>query len=187
MSYNILQSYRCLLKPTGGCSATAAVVNIATKEGRGEPLPRLGSLATLVFGICVPGMSNSLESYYRLSRREGGCVSPDSNPIVSGFVIPNPIYLHDRTWARRKRTHSKQEGREGGQKDSYDEPEPPIPINKAKYTFISLEYRSTGKDIFVREWRSKKSVLVGDFSLSLSVSESLCSGYSSYKEKGYEI
>lgn len=135
MSYNILQSYRCLLKPTGGCSATAAVVNIATKEGRGEPLPRLGSLATLVFGICVPGMPNSLESYYRLSHREGGCVSPDSNPIVSGFVIPNPIYLHDRAWARRKRTHSKQEGREGGsgnQKDSYDEPEPPIPINKAK-------------------------------------------------------
>ncbi len=33
----------------------------------------------------------------------------------------------------------------------------------------------------------EKSVLVGDFSLSLSVSESLCSGYSSYKEKGYEI
>lgn len=28
---------------------------------------------------------------------------------------------------------------------------------------------------------------VGDFSLSLSVSESLCSGYSLYKEKGYEI
>lgn len=41
MSYNILQSYRCLLKPTGGCSATAAVVNIATKEGRGEPLPQV--------------------------------------------------------------------------------------------------------------------------------------------------
>lgn len=112
MSYNILQSYRCLLKPTGGCAATAAVVNISTKEGRGEPLPRLGSPATLVFGICVPGVSN---------------------PIVSGFVIPNPIsfYLHDLAWARRKRTHSKQEGQEGGsgnQKDSYDEPEPPLSL-----------------------------------------------------------
>ena len=58
-----------------------------------------------------------------------------SNPIVSGFVIPNPQYLHDRAWARRKRTHSKQEGQEGGrgnQKDSYDEPhqEPPDERNR---------------------------------------------------------
>lgn len=58
-----------------------------------------------------------------------------SNPVVSGFVIPNPQYLHDRAWARRKRTHSKQEGREGGSgnhKDSYDEPhqEPPDERNR---------------------------------------------------------
>lgn len=116
MSYNILQSYRCLLKPTGGCAATAAVVNISTKEGRGEPLPRLGSLATLVFGICVPGVSN---------------------PIVSGFVIPNPIYfyLHESK-VKLKRTHSKQEGREGGsgnQKDSYDEPEPAEKLQGARF------------------------------------------------------
>lgn len=75
---------------------------------RGEGL---GSLATLVFGICVPGVSNSLESYYRCPTGREVVYRQMSNPIVSGFVIPNPIYLHDRAWARRKRTHSKQEGR----------------------------------------------------------------------------